>query len=140
MQVLATQHIFVHQLPKLVLSCPLVRPWVTTDVLLAHNHLLFNKTPVVTLGNALVSTQHQCTQHQCTQQTNRFNHYNPYKNNILFFTNNQEEHCKSLKRPNFTSTTNGNQTTKAKTFSIPATTKNKTVKRQKRLPFPSKIT
>jgi len=57
---------------------------------------------------------------------------NPCKKHSFSIIN-EEEHCKSHKRPNFTLTINENQTLNAKTFYIPATTKNRT---PKTLPFP----
>jgi len=85
---------------------------------------------MVTPGYALVSTQHHAHNKQTDSNITKLN---PLQKSF-FFTNNQEEHCKSYKRSNFTSTTNENQTTNKKTFSIPSTTKNRIVKQPKR-PF-----
>jgi len=74
-QVLATKHTSVHQSPKLVLRCPLVRSWVTIDILSTQNHLLFNKTLVVTPSLIRAHLSQHITPY--TQQTNRFKHHKP---------------------------------------------------------------
>jgi len=86
--------------------------------------------------NHVLATQHMCSS---LANTNGFKHYKPKTlTKIIHFPsttkNNTVNH---KKKPNFTSTTNGNQTLNTKTFYISTTTKNRT---SKRLHFLSKST
>jgi len=96
MQVLATKHTSVHQSSKLVLRCPLIRSWVTTNVLSDKNNLLFNKTPVVTPSLIRAHLSQHTTPY--TQETNRFKHHKPKPlTKIIIFP--PTTHNNTVKRP-----------------------------------------